>query len=262
MSDAKFGFATSRWPSLVGILGSVFTLSECWAASYFYPTQLFECTISEANQSMFVSQFTEVCISVGILDMLNVTVPYGRSEMPDLDLIRVKVDWAEESDWIVSQYEEGTVVQITLPKRLYSGENCLILTEYCVQDLPGEAGFSADRDGKTLAVFRAPVFEEALVKELVIWLFPPPGCVATEWSPVADSALSRYPKNGRLGVVWRIVSNIEQGAEYKVLYQKQIPEAGMPMGVVLVGILVFGTTTGGPCRGACRTWRLRWPIRV
>jgi len=226
-------------------VGKGFTLSTCFfatiivvmlsqsvaAVGYYYPTQSFDCTIYEGGGTMFVSQAVTLYAFEGFVEKVNVTLPYGKGEMPNANDTQVRTTAAKEMQKRVFQTDNETIIEVTLPEKIYMGDDFVIILKYFIYDLPGDAGISKEgkktlgdkilgRVGKNTEItFKTPVFE-ATVNELIVRIYPPLDYIPKDWAPALDSAKSYDPATGRVAILWHLTSNIPDRAQFTILFGK------------------------------------------
>ena len=218
------------------------------AVSYFYPTQSFECTIYEGGRQMFVSQAATLYAFEGFVDRINVTLPYGKDEMPDAaDTTVVRTTAAKDIDFRVIQTDNQTILEVTLPDKIYAGDDFVVILKYYVYDLDGDAGISKvgektlgdkilGRTGEnTLMTFQTPIFE-ATVNELIVKMFPPLDYIPKEWNPPLDAAKSYDPATGRVAILWHLTTNVPTKATFEILFGK--PGWGVTAFIVIGALVV------------------------
>jgi hypothetical protein len=228
------------------VLVTVMLAENASAVSYFYPTQSFECTIFEGGGTMFVSQAITLYAFEGFVDKINVTLPYGSNEILDPNGTDVRTTAAKEMAFRVIQDEASTIFEVTLPEKIYAGDDFVVILKYYIYDIAGEAGISQvgyrtlgdqilGRTGEnTLVRFKTPIFE-ATVNELIVKMFPPLDFIPKEWNPALDAAKSYDPATGRVAILWHLTANVPTEAEFEILFGK--PGWGITAFIV-IGVLV------------------------
>lgn len=228
------------------VLVSVFLIQNASAVSYYYPTQSFEVTVYEGGGQVFVSQAITLYAFEGFVEKINVTLPYGEAEMPNANDTQVQTTAAKVIPKRIIQSDNETIIEITLPEKIYAGDDFVIIMKYYIYDLPGEEGISRvgektlgdqvlGRTGDNTRIdFDTPIFE-ANVQELIVKVFPPLDYVPKDWEPTLNGAKSYDPATGRVAILWHITSNIPEQGEFSVLFGK--PGWGVTAFLV-IGVLV------------------------
>ena len=122
---------------LFAILVTVMLAQSVSAVSYFYPTQSFDCTIFEGGGQMFVSQAITLYAFEGFVDKINVTLPYGSNEILDPDSTQVRTTAAKDMEYRVIQSETQTIFEVTLPEKIYAGDDFVVILKYYIYDVAG-----------------------------------------------------------------------------------------------------------------------------
>jgi hypothetical protein len=230
------------------VLVTIMLAQSASAVSYFYPTQSFECTIYEGGGQMFVSQAATLYAFEGFVEVINVTLPYGEEEMVDAaDTTVVRTTAAKDMDFRTIQNETHTIFEVTLPEKIYAGDDFVVILRYYIYDIAGDAGISRvgektlgdqilGRTGEnTLAAFSTPVFE-ATVNELIVKIFPPLDYIPKDWEPPLDAAKSYDPATGRVAILWHLTSNVPTEATFEILFGK--PGWGVTAFIVIGALVV------------------------
>lgn len=232
------------------ILFVVMMVQGVSGVSYYYPTQSFECTIYEGGTTLFVSQAVTLYCFEGFVDKINVTIPYGRAEMPtanDTLSTLVRTTAGKDIERRVIQTENRTTIEVTLPEKIYAGDDFVVILKYYVYDIAGDVGIARagwktlgdkilGRTGQnSLAVFNSPFFE-AQVNELIVKLWVPLGFIGKDWEPPLDSSKVYDPASGRVGTIWHITTNVPTRGEFQILYGK--PGWGVTAFLVIGALVV------------------------
>jgi hypothetical protein len=230
------------------VLVTIMLAQSASAVSYFYPTQSFECTIYEGGGQMFVSQAATLYVFEGFVDTINVTLPYGSEEMVDAeDNTVVRTTAAKNMDFRTIQNETHTTFEVTLPEKIYVGDDFVVILQYYIWDIPGDPGISKvgertlgdkilGRTGEnTLVTYHTPVFEAA-VEELIVKLFPPLDYIPKDWNPALDAAKSYDPATGRVAILWHLTTNVPTEATFEILFGK--PGWGVTAFIVIGALVV------------------------
>jgi len=232
---------------LFAILVTVMLAQSVSAVSYFYPTQSFDCTIFEGGGQIFVSQAITLYAFEGFVDKINVTLPYGSNEILDPNSTQVRTTAAKDMEYRVIQSETQTIFEVTLPEKIYAGDDFVVILKYNIYDIPGNEGISGEgyktlgdqllgRTGENFLInFKTPVFE-ATVNELIVKLFPPLEYIPKEWTPPLDSAKSYDPATGRVAILWHLTTNVPEQAEFEILFGK--PGWGITAFLVIGALVV------------------------
>ena len=201
------------------------------ATTYYYPTQSFECTIYEGGGTLYISQAITLYCFEGSVDKINVTLPYGKDEMPNAEDTEIKTTAGRDIDKRVMQTDNETIIEVILPERIYMGDDFVVILRYFIYDLPGDAGISKvgektlgdkilGRVGEnTRITFRTPIFK-ATVSELIVKLFPPLDYIPKDWEPPLDSGKSYDPATGRVAIIWHLTTNVQERVEFTILFGK------------------------------------------
>ncbi len=229
------------------VLGSFMLGNSVYAVGYYYPTQSFDCTIYEGGGTIYVSQAITIYCFEGFVERINVTLPYGSEEMPNADETTVRTTAAKDIDKRIIQTANQTIIEVTLPEKIYTGDDFVVIMRYYVYDLAGDEGISRvgertlgdkilGRTGENTEVaFRTPHFE-APVNELIVRLYPPLGYVPKEWDPALDSAKSYDPATGRVAILWHITRNVPDKGQFRILFGK--PGWGITAFIVIGALVV------------------------
>ena len=229
------------------VVVAVLLIQNASAVSYFYQSQSFEVTLYEGGRTLVVSQAVTLYAFEGFVEKINVTLPYGRNEMPDANTtLLAQTTAAKDIAKTIFQSDNETIVEVTLPEKIYAGDDFVIIIRYYIYDLEGDAGVSKigektlgdtilGRTGDNIAVtFKTPIFE-ANVQELIVKLFPPLDFVPKDWDPGLNAAKSYDPATGRVAILWHITSNIPEQGEFYILFGR--PGWGITAFLV-IGLLV------------------------
>jgi hypothetical protein len=239
------GFKPAQY--FFAILVTIMLAHGASAVSYYYPTQSFDCTIFEGGGNMFISQAMTLFVFEGFVDKINVTLPYGGDEMLDPNSTLVRTTAAKDIPFRAIQSDNQTILEVSLPEKIYQGEDFVVILQYYIYDLTGDelgisrAGYRTLGDqilGRTgenlLQVFKTPVFE-ASVNELIVKIFPPLGYIPKDWDPALDSGKSYDPATGRVAILWHLTTNVPEEMEFQILFGQ--PGWGI-FAFVIIGFLV------------------------
>ncbi len=201
------------------------------ATTYYYPTQSFECTIYEGGGTLLISQAITLYCFEGSVEKINVTMPYGKDEMPNAEDTEIKTTAGKDIDKRVMQTDNETIIEVILPERIYMGDDFVVILKYYIYDLPGDDGISKvgektlgdkllGRVGEnTRITFKTPIFK-ATVSELIVKLFPPLDYIPKDWEPPLDCGKSYDPATGRVAIIWHLTTNVPERGEFTILFGK------------------------------------------
>ncbi len=190
---------------------------------YYYTTQSFDCSVYRGGASVFVAQSATLYCFQGSVDTINLTLPYSETQTLGMEnTLLVQTGDARDMEWRIDRPGNLAVISMTLPERLYPGEEEVIVARYMLGDMGSRGGVTLDdrlfgREGSnTIIRFRTPIFETQ-VAELVVRIYPPVDQKPKGWSPRTDSAKT-LRADGRLGIIWHQTSGIADQAEFELVF--------------------------------------------
>jgi hypothetical protein len=190
---------------------------------YYYASQSFDVSIYDGGASIFVAQSASLYCYEGSLDQVDITLPYGAGEIPGLeDTLLVQTDTARKMEAEVERGANLTIIRVTLPERIYQGEDQVIIAKYTLSGLKERGGATLGdrllgREGRNTVVrFKTPTFE-AQVTELIVRIYPPADEKPKDWSPRTDSSKT-WRADGRLGIIWHLTSGIPDEGEFELVF--------------------------------------------